>query len=121
MLHTALLRVKVRKDGSAGAKNTKVIGLGEYLRQLSGVNLITEQENVQEAPLFCYGAKFSEINFYVSLNLLHCQQYLHGYFFYALKLYLRRTLSFHISNETGTTMTRYDTGRTEIPFGPFDV
>jgi hypothetical protein len=27
----------------------------------------------------------------------------------------------HLSYGTDTVMTQYDTGRTEIPFGPFDV
>jgi hypothetical protein len=37
------------------------------------------------------------------------------------QLYLRLTLPSHISHGTDNIMTRYDTGRTEIPFGSFDV
>jgi hypothetical protein len=37
------------------------------------------------------------------------------------QFYFQHTLRLYISHGTDTILTRYDTGRTEIPFGPFDV
>jgi hypothetical protein len=47
---------------------------------------------------------------------------LHGSFFwYTQQLYFQHTLLPYISHGTNTIMIQYDTGRTEIPFGLFDV
>jgi hypothetical protein len=42
-------------------------------------------------------------------------------FWYTQQLYFQHTLRLCISHGTDTIMTQHDTGRTEIPFGPFDV
>jgi hypothetical protein len=44
-----------------------------------------------------------------------------GPFRYTQQLYIQYTLRLYISHGTDTIMTQNDTGRTEIPFGPFDV
>jgi hypothetical protein len=42
-------------------------------------------------------------------------------FWYTQQLYFQHTLRPYISHGTDTIMKQYDTGRTEIPFGPFGV
>jgi Integrase zinc binding domain len=44
-----------------------------------------------------------------------------GPFSYTQELYFDSRFHLYISRGTDTIMTQYDTGRTEIPFGPFDV
>jgi hypothetical protein len=44
-----------------------------------------------------------------------------GPFWYTQQFYSQHILRLYISHGTDTIMTQYDTGRTEIPFGPFDV
>jgi hypothetical protein len=44
-----------------------------------------------------------------------------GPFWYTQQFYFQHTLRLFISHGTDTIMTQYDTCRTEIPFGPFDV
>jgi hypothetical protein len=57
VLHNMI--VAVRKDGYTGTQNASVTGLREYLGQVSGVNLITEPEDMREASLF-WMARLSE-------------------------------------------------------------
>jgi hypothetical protein len=42
-------------------------------------------------------------------------------FSYTQQLYFDSRFRLYISHGTDSIMTQYDTGRTEIPFGPFDV
>jgi hypothetical protein len=44
-----------------------------------------------------------------------------GPFWYTQQLYFDSRFRLYISHGTDTIMTEYDTGRTKIPFGPFDV
>jgi hypothetical protein len=44
-----------------------------------------------------------------------------GPFWYTQQFYFQHTLRLYIIHGTDKIMTQYDTGRTEIPFGPFDV
>jgi hypothetical protein len=46
ILHNMI--VEVRKDGYSGTKNAQVTSLGEYLGHVSGMNLITEPDEVRE-------------------------------------------------------------------------
>jgi hypothetical protein len=54
-------------------------------------------------------------------NLRLLLVFCNGPIWYTQQLYFQRTLPSHISRGTDTIMIRYGTGRTEIPFGPFDV
>jgi hypothetical protein len=70
----------------------------------------------------CYGAETLGNKFYMRREplrslLVFCT----GPFWYTQQLYFQHTLRLYISHGTDTIMTQYDTGRTEIPFGPFDV
>jgi hypothetical protein len=69
----------------------------------------------------CYGAETGN-NIYVRretlrLLLVFCT----GPFWCTQQLYFQHTLRLFISYGTDTIMTQYDTGRSEIPFGTFDV
>jgi hypothetical protein len=44
-----------------------------------------------------------------------------GWFWYTEQLYFDSRIRLYISHGTDNIMTQYDTSRTEIPFGPFDV
>jgi hypothetical protein len=65
--------------------------------------------------------KHSGINFGVVKEPTPIDRFFPGPFWCTQQLYFRLTLPSHMSHGTDTIMTRYDTGRTEIPFGPFDV
>jgi hypothetical protein len=65
--------------------------------KLSGV-FLTLLENLHLLKVFCLGP-----------------------FWYTQQLCFRLTPPSHISHSTDTILTPYDTGRTEIPFGPFNV
>jgi hypothetical protein len=70
----------------------------------------------------CYGAEtlrgiFLRYTENLRLLIVFCL----GPFWYTLQLFFRLALPSHISHGTDTILTRYDTGRTEIAFGPFDV
>jgi hypothetical protein len=61
-------------------------------------------------------------------NFLRCTENLRllivfwsGPFWYTQQLYFDSRFRLYISHGTDTIMSQYDTGRTEIPFGPFDV
>jgi hypothetical protein len=44
-----------------------------------------------------------------------------GPFWHTQQLYFDSRFRLYMSHGTDTIMTQYDTGRTEIPFGPFNV
>jgi hypothetical protein len=72
--------------------------------------------------VLCYGAETLRGNFLrftESLRLLIV--FFSGSFWYTQQLYFNSRFRLYISRGTDTIMTQYDTGRTEIPFGPFDV
>jgi hypothetical protein len=71
---------------------------------------------------WCYGAETLGNKFYVrreplSLLLVSCT----GPFWYTQQIYFLHTLRLYISRGTDNNMAQYDTGRTKIPFGPFDA
>jgi hypothetical protein len=70
----------------------------------------------------CYDAETLGNKFYVRrefkrLLLVSCT----GPFWYTQQLYFDSRFRLYISHGTDTIVTQYDTGRTEIPFRPFDV
>jgi hypothetical protein len=67
-----------------------------------------------------YGAETLGNNIYVRRETLRLLLVL-GPFWYTQQLYFQHALRLYISHGTDTVMTQYDTGRTKIPFGPFDV
>jgi hypothetical protein len=67
------------------------------------------------------GPKPSGALFYVVREPTLIYSILFGSFWYTQQLYFRLKFPSHISHSTDTILTRYDTGRTEIPFLPFDV
>jgi hypothetical protein len=76
---------------------------------------------VAEYAIF-YGAETLGNNFYVRretlrLLLVFCT----GPFWYTQQLYFQHALRLYRSHGTDTIMTQWDTGRTKLPFGTFDV
>jgi hypothetical protein len=84
--------------------------------------LVTKLRDSDIAPLACYGAET------LRGNSLRCMENLRilivffsGPFLYDQQLYFDSRFRLYIIHGTDTIMTQYDTGRTEIPFGRFDV
>jgi hypothetical protein len=70
----------------------------------------------------CYGAETLRGNVLrCTENLRFLKVFCSGPFWYTQQLYFDSRFRLYISHGTDTIMTQYDTGRTEIPFGPFDV
>jgi hypothetical protein len=70
----------------------------------------------------CYDAETLENKFYVERETLRLLiVFSRVLFWYTQQLYFQHTLLLYISHGTDTIMTQYDTGRTKISFGPFDV
>jgi hypothetical protein len=70
----------------------------------------------------CYGAETLRGNSLRSIeNLRLLIVFRSGPFWYTQQLYFESRFRLYISHGTDTIMTQYDTGRTELPFGPFDV
>jgi hypothetical protein len=83
-------------------------------------------ENVDLLPYsMCYQLYGDETlgnKFYLRRKPLHSLLvFRRGPFWYTQQLYFHHTLRLYISHGTDSIMTRYGSGRTEIPFGPFDV
>jgi hypothetical protein len=70
----------------------------------------------------CEGAETLGNSIYVRREpLLLLPVFCTGPLWYTQQFYFQHTLRLYISHGTDTIMTQYNTGRTEIPFGPFDV
>jgi hypothetical protein len=71
--------------------------------------------------MYWYGAETLRNKFYVRRETLHLfPVFCASPFWYTQQLYFQNILRRYISHGTDPIITRYDTGRTEIPFSPFD-
>jgi hypothetical protein len=69
-----------------------------------------------------YGAKTLRVNSLRCIeNLRLLIVFCLGPFWYTQQLYFDSRFRLYIGHGNDTIMTQYDTGRTEIPFGHFDV
>jgi hypothetical protein len=84
--------------------------------------LITEHLEFAHGHLKCYGVETLRDKFDVRVETLRVLLVIcSGPFWYTQQLYYDSRFRLYRSHGTDINMTQYDIGRTEIPFGLFDV